>query len=120
MVKTVEENCISIFLRIFLIFKSPYSKILALKLHRVYPHILQLQISVQLEWSKKCSALLRIPDEVPEESQVKFPDLMEEAGLLEWAGINIGKAEVCFVVYFIDFVYFLLLIILSALFPLTS
>lgn len=49
---------------------------------------------MQLEWSKKCSALLRIPDEVPEESQVKFPDLMEEAGLLEWAGINMGKAEV--------------------------
>ena len=75
---------------------------------------------MQLEWSKKCSALLRIPDEVPEESQVKFPDLMEEAGLLEWAGINMGKAEVCFVVYFIDFVYFSLLIILSALFSLTS
>lgn len=59
-----------------------------------YSYLLLIQISVQLEWTKKCSTLLKILDEVPEESQVKFPDLMEEAGLLEWAGINIGKAEV--------------------------
>ena len=75
---------------------------------------------MQLEWSKKCSALLKILDEVPEESQVKFPDLMEEAGLLEWAGINIGKAEVCLVVSFVCFLCFSLLILLYVLFLLPS
>jgi hypothetical protein len=29
-----------------------------------------------------------------EDSSVKFPDLMEEACLLDWAGVTIGKAEV--------------------------
>ena len=34
----------------------------------------------------------QIPDEPPEVN-VKFPDLMDEANLLEWAGISFGRAE---------------------------
>jgi len=47
----------------------------------------------QKEWSSSCVKLLKIPDESPEESAVKFPDLMDEANLLEWAGISLGRSE---------------------------
>ena len=45
------------------------------------------------EWSKNCATLLKVPDEPPEESAVRFPDLMDEATLLEWAGCSIGRTE---------------------------
>lgn len=35
-----------------------------------------------------------MPEEPPEDSGVKFPDLMDEGNLLEWAGISLGKGEV--------------------------
>lgn len=35
---------------------------------------------------------LQRPDEPPEEN-VKFPDILEEAALLEWAGISFGRSE---------------------------
>jgi radial spoke head protein 4A len=54
----------------------------------------QEETATQLNWTKKCSALLKILDEPPEDSGVKFPDLVEEATLLDWAGVNIGRAEV--------------------------
>jgi radial spoke head protein 4A len=38
--------------------------------------------------------LLKIPEEAPEESAVKFPDLMSERDLLEWAGVSLGKGTV--------------------------
>lgn len=44
-------------------------------------------------WIKACAALLKAPDEAPEDSGVKFPDLMDEFNLLEWAGVSIGKGE---------------------------
>ena len=58
-----------------------------------------LQLATQLAWTKSCSSLLKILDEPAEESGIKIPDLMDDAGLLEWAGVTIGKAEVR--VYFI-------------------
>jgi radial spoke head protein 4A len=45
-------------------------------------------------WAKACAALLKVPDEPAEESACKFPDLVDEANLLEWAGISLGKSEV--------------------------
>lgn len=45
------------------------------------------------EWSLNCAKLLKVPDEPPEEASVKVPDLMDEANLLEWAGVSIGRSE---------------------------
>ena len=57
-----------------------------------YPKLIQL--ATQLAWTKSCSSLLKILDEPAEESGIKIPDLMDDAGLLEWAGVTTGKAEV--------------------------
>lgn len=51
------------------------------------------QMNRVTEWSKNCATLLKVPDEPPEEAAVRFPDLMDEATLLEWAGCSIGRAE---------------------------
>jgi len=51
------------------------------------------EIALKLEWAKKCSDLLKVPDEPTEGGDVKAPDLMDEANLLEWAGISLGKSE---------------------------
>lgn len=50
------------------------------------------EINKQLTWSKANGVLLKRPDEAPEEN-VKFPDILEEAPLLEWAGISFGRTE---------------------------
>eukprot|EP01041_Mallomonas_annulata_P007747 gene7747-15846_t len=50
------------------------------------------EIWKQLEWAKACSALLKTPDEPPDVN-VKFPDLMDESNLWEWAGISFGKTD---------------------------
>jgi len=52
------------------------------------------ELAQQIGWSTNCAKLLKIPEEPPAESAVKFPDLMDEASLLEWAGISIGKGDV--------------------------
>lgn len=58
------------------------------------PHpVGQDQMEKLQEWSKNCATLLKVPDEPPEESAVRFPDLMDEATLLEWAGCSIGRSE---------------------------
>jgi radial spoke head protein 4/6 len=46
-----------------------------------------------LSWAKKCSALLKNPEEPPEESGIKIPDVLDDANLYEWAGISFGKGE---------------------------
>lgn len=51
------------------------------------------QLEKQLNWTNNCAKLLKIPDEPPEDSGVKFPDLMDESTLLEWAGVSLGKGE---------------------------
>ncbi len=48
---------------------------------------------MQLEWTRKCAALLKVPDEPPEDSGVKVQDLLDEANLLEWAGVSFGKGD---------------------------
>jgi radial spoke head protein 4A len=50
------------------------------------------EVEKQLNWAKSCSALLKRPDEPPEQN-VAFPDLMSEASLFEWAGISFGRSD---------------------------
>lgn len=50
------------------------------------------EVNKQLTWSRANGELLKRPDEPPEEN-VKFPDILEEAALLEWAGISFGRSE---------------------------
>eukprot|EP01038_Epipyxis_sp_PR26KG_P008949 gene8949-12066_t len=51
------------------------------------------ELEKQLIWTKRCAALLQVPLEPPEESAVKFPDLLDESNLMEWAGVSFGKGE---------------------------
>jgi radial spoke head protein 4A len=46
-----------------------------------------------LGWAKLSSALLKNPEEPPEEPAVKYPDLLDDAHLYEWAGVSFGKGE---------------------------
>ena len=52
-----------------------------------------LQYAKKFGWSSKCQSLLKVPDEPPEDTGVKLPDLLDEANLLEWAGVSIGRYE---------------------------
>lgn len=36
----------------------------------------------------------QVPEEPPGESAVAFPDLIDEANMLEWAGVSLGKGEI--------------------------
>lgn len=47
----------------------------------------------QLKWAKTSTELLKVPEE-PVDPPVKVPDLVDEANLLEWAGVSFGKGEV--------------------------
>ena len=51
------------------------------------------QVAKQLQWAKRCASLLKVPEE-PVELPVTIPDLVDEANLLEWAGISFGKGDV--------------------------
>lgn len=53
-----------------------------------------VELEKQLNWTRKCADLLKVPDEPPEDSGVKIPDLLEDFTLLEWAGVNFGKGEI--------------------------
>lgn len=55
--------------------------------------VANLQLEKMLSWAKKCSALLKNPEEPPEEPGVKCPDLLDDANLYEWAGVSFGKGE---------------------------
>lgn len=50
------------------------------------------EIATQLAWAISCSKLLKRPDEPPEVN-VKFPDLMDDLNLYQWAGISFGRSE---------------------------
>jgi radial spoke head protein 4A len=50
------------------------------------------EINKQLQWARASGKLLKRPDEPPEEN-VKFPDLMDEANLLEQAGVSFGRSD---------------------------
>lgn len=50
------------------------------------------EVEKQLKWATLCSLLHKRPDEPPEVN-VRFPDLMDEATLFEWAGVSLGRTE---------------------------
>lgn len=50
------------------------------------------EVEKQLAWAVACSKLLKRPDEPPEVN-VKFPDLMDDLMLYEWAGVSFGRSE---------------------------
>lgn len=52
------------------------------------------QLEKQINWTKKCAALLKVPEEPPEDGSIKVPEILEEANLLEWGGISFGKGEI--------------------------
>lgn len=52
--------------------------------------LLKAQHEHQAAWATRSAALLRAPDEKPE-GMCKYPDLVEEANLLEWAGVSFGR-----------------------------
>lgn len=37
--------------------------------------------------------MFKAPDEPPEDNGVRIPELLEDAALYEWAGINFGRTE---------------------------
>jgi len=51
------------------------------------------QLDKQYTWTSKCAALFKVPDEPPEDNGVKFPDLIDELSVIEWAGISFEKGE---------------------------
>lgn len=40
-----------------------------------------------------CASLLKVPDEPPEDTGVKFPNLVEDSNLFEWAGISLSNGD---------------------------
>jgi hypothetical protein len=52
------------------------------------------QLEIFNTFVKRCAAQLKVPDEPPEDSGVKFPDLMDDFNLLEWSGVSFGKSEI--------------------------
>lgn len=53
-----------------------------------------LQLEKQLTWTKNSAALLKVPEEPPEDGGVKIPDILEDANLLEWAGVSFSKGDI--------------------------
>lgn len=47
----------------------------------------------QIAWTKASASLLKVPEAPVEGNGCRYPDLMDEAALLEWAGISFGKGE---------------------------
>lgn len=48
------------------------------------------EVEKQTQWTKKCAALLKAPEEGAEDPAVQVPDLMELATLFKWGGVNFG------------------------------
>lgn len=46
-----------------------------------------------MNWAKNNTTLLKVPDEPPEDSGVKIPDLLDDANLYEWGGVSMGRAD---------------------------
>jgi len=51
------------------------------------------EVAKKMAYATACSGLLKVPDEPGEDPAVKIPDLVDEANLLEWAGLSLGKSE---------------------------
>lgn len=52
------------------------------------------QLNAMNKWTNRNSTMLKVPDEPLDESEVKYPDLMTDAHLYEWAGISFGRGEI--------------------------
>jgi hypothetical protein len=60
--------------------------------HRMSAH---LKLNAAGRWSSSVGQLLRASDAVvPGDPAVRLPDLMADFGLIEWAGVGLGAAEV--------------------------
>lgn len=55
--------------------------------------LLKAQHAHQAAWASSSAALLRAPDEKPEDCAT-YPDVVEESNLLEWAGVSFGRETV--------------------------
>lgn len=47
----------------------------------------------KIAWTNSSVSLLKVPEAPVEGGGCTYPDLMDEAALLEWAGVSFGKAE---------------------------
>jgi radial spoke head protein 4A len=52
------------------------------------------QLEKQLQWMNRCSTLLKVPDEPPEDPSVKLPELLDDLALYEWAGVSFGRSDI--------------------------
>ena len=52
------------------------------------------QLKGQLNYLANATALTKLPEAPAENQGCKFPDLIDEAAALEWAGVSLGKTEV--------------------------
>jgi radial spoke head protein 4A len=51
------------------------------------------QLNAQKTWMDRNAAMLKVPDEPPEDPSVKLQDLLEDAPLFEWGGVSVGRSE---------------------------
>lgn len=51
------------------------------------------QMNAQKTWMERNAAMLKVPDEPPEEPAVKIQDLLDDNALFEWGGVSIGRSE---------------------------
>ena len=52
-----------------------------------------MQVKGQLSYLTNATALTKLPEAPAENQGCKYPDLMDEAAALEWAGVSLGKTE---------------------------
>lgn len=50
-------------------------------------------MEAQINWTKRCAVLLKVPEEPPEDGGVKVPEILEDSNLLAWGGIDLGRGE---------------------------
>ena len=53
-----------------------------------------MQLKGQLSYLTNATALTKLPEAPAENQGCRYPDLMDEAAVLEWAGVSLGKTEV--------------------------
>ena len=51
------------------------------------------ELGKKTKWTTKNNESLKIPEEEVDEPEVKYPDIIDEFNLLDWAGVNIGKGD---------------------------
>eukprot|EP01040_Poterioochromonas_malhamensis_P019697 gene19697-23335_t len=51
------------------------------------------QLAAQKTWMERSAAMLKVPDEAPEDSGLKLQDLLDDNALFEWGGVSFGRSE---------------------------